>query len=109
MTTDPSPSDATVAKCLILGHGFHEDERDKVLEILHKVDHRLHGIPEDRVRFELLVKDREHNDQKVTLEAGVGSAHVVATADDEDVWAAVAHVREEFLRQYNDWRETHKR
>lgn len=105
MTTEPSPTDATVEKCLILGHGFHESDRDKVCEVLHKIDHRLHGISEESARFELLVKDRDHNDQKVTLEAGVGKAHLVATADDEDLWVAVAHVREEFLRLYNDWRD----
>jgi hypothetical protein len=109
MSTPPSENDATVEKCLILGHGFHEDERDKVCEILHKIDHRLHGLPEDKVRLELLVKDRDGKDQKTTLEAGVGRAHLVATADDEDVWAAVAHVREEFLRLYNDWRDKHDR
>lgn len=109
MTTPPSENDATVEKCLILGHGFHEEERDKVCEILHKIDHRLHGTPEDQARLELLVKDRDHNDQKVTLEAGVGRAHLVATAEDEDIWTAVAHVREEFLRLYNDWRDKHAR
>ncbi len=105
MNTTPSPTDATVAKCLILGHGFHENEREKVCEVLQKIDHRLQGIPEDRVSFELLVKDRDQNDQKVTLEAGVGRAHLVATAEDADLWTAVTHVREEFLRLYNDWRD----
>lgn len=109
MSTDPSDNDATVEKCLILGHGFHAEDRDKVVEILKKIDHRLHGTPEDMARLELMVKDRDHNDQKVTLEAGVGRAHLVATAEDEDVWAAVAHVREEFLRLYNDWRDKHDR
>ena len=56
-----------------------------------------------------ITKDRDGKDQKVTLEAGVGKAHLVATADDEDIWAAVAHVREEFLRLYNDWADKHKR
>ena len=110
MTTKPSPQDAaSVEKCLILGHGFHEDERAKVCEVLHKIDHRLAGVPEDSAKLEIGVKDRDGNDQKVTLEAGVGKAHLVATAEDEDVWAAVAHVREEFLRLYNDWADKHKR
>lgn len=110
MSTLPSPSDATVDKCLDLGHGFHEDERDRVVEILHKIDHRFHGTAADRVQLVLMVKDRDHNDQKVTLEAYVaGVPNIVATADDEDLWSAVAHVREEFLRQYNDWREEHRR
>lgn len=110
MTTHPSPTDATVDKCLDLGHGFHEDERDKVVEILQKLDHRFHGTEEDRVQLVLMVKDRDHNDQKVTFEAYVaGVPAIVATAEDEDLWAAVAHVREEFLRQYNDWRDAHRR
>ncbi|MCP4436400.1 MAG: HPF/RaiA family ribosome-associated protein [Actinomycetia bacterium] len=109
MTTTPSDTDASVEKCLILGHGFHEDERSKVCEILHKIDHRLHGIPAENAKLEIGVKDRDGKDQKVTLEAGVGKAHLVATAEDEDVWAAVAHVREEFLRLYNDWADKRKR
>ncbi len=104
MTTKPSEEEAaSVEKCLILGHGFHEDERDKVCEILHKIDHRLAGVSAESAQLEIGVKDRDGKDQKVTLEARVGKAHLVATAEDEDVWAAVAHVREEFLRLYNDW------
>jgi ribosome-associated translation inhibitor RaiA len=110
MSTTPSPTDATVAKCLDLGHGFHEDERETVLEVLHKIDHRLHGTAADRVQLILMVKDRDHNDQKITFEAHVaGVPTIVATAEDEDLWAGVAHVREEFLRQYNDWVSAHRR
>ena len=110
MTTKPSEEDAaSVEKCLILGHGFHESEFAKVCEILHKINHRLAGTPAENARLELLVKDRDGKEQKVTLEAGVGKAHLVATAEDEDLWAAVAHAREEFLRLYNDWADKHKR
>jgi ribosome-associated translation inhibitor RaiA len=109
MTKHPSPDDASVEKCLILGHGFHESDRQKILEILAKLDHRFVGLHDDRVQLELLVKDRDHNDQKVTLEAGIAGAHLVATAEEEDLWAAVAKVRDEFLRQFNDWGDTHRR
>lgn len=110
MTTHPSPSDATVEKCLNLGHGFHEYDRTTVLEILDKLDHRFTGIPAETVRLELMVKDREHNDQKVTLEGHVaGMKTVVATATDEDVWVGLAHVRDEFLRQFNAWQDQHRR
>lgn len=110
MTADPDPQDATVRQCLDVGHGFHESDRAKVLEILEKVDHRLQGTHADKVSLELLVKDRDHNDQKVTLEGRVaGMPTVVATSEDPELWAAVAEVRDEFLRQYNDWRDKHRR
>jgi hypothetical protein len=99
-----------VEKCLNLGHGFHEYDRDKVVEILDKLDHRFTGIPAETVRLELLVKDREHNDQKVTFEGHVaGMKTVVATSVDADLWVAVAEVRDEFLRQFNAWKEQHRR
>jgi ribosome-associated translation inhibitor RaiA len=109
MSTSPSDTDATVANSLILGHGFHEDERDRVVELLHQIDHRLHGVPEGDAQFEVLVKDRDGKEQKVTLEGRIHSAHLVATGTDEDVWVALAHVRDEFLRQYNEWRDQHRR
>jgi ribosome-associated translation inhibitor RaiA len=103
MSTTPSPSDATVAECLHVGHGFHEDERDTLVDILDKLDHRLTGTAADRVRLEIQVKEREHPGQKVTLEGQVGSYPVmVATSDKDEVWAAVADARDEFIRQLND-------
>ncbi len=110
MSSKTPPADqATLEKCLILGHGFHEGDHDQVMEALHRIDHRLAGLEANRVTLELMVKDRDHNDQKVTLEADIGKAHLVATEENEDLWAAVAAVREEILRQYNDWSDTHRR
>lgn len=103
MSTSPSPSDATVDQCLQLGHGFHADERERIVGILDKIDHRLVGEPAERVRFELMVKDREGKDAKTTLECHVaGLPTLVATSHDADVWVAVAHVRDELLRQLNE-------
>ncbi|MCZ7630604.1 MAG: hypothetical protein M5U19_16910 [Microthrixaceae bacterium] len=109
MTSHEPPNPATVEKCLILGHGFHHDDQAKVLEILHPVDARMNGLSADHVSFELSVKDRDHNDQKVTFEANLGREHIVTTAQDEDLWASVAHVRDEFLRRHADWKDTHRR
>jgi ribosome-associated translation inhibitor RaiA len=103
MSTTPSPSDATVAECLHLGHGFHEDEQDRLVEILDKLDHRLTGTPADRVRLEIQVKERDQAGQKVTLEGQVGGLPaIVATSDKDEVWAAVADARDEFIRQLAD-------
>lgn len=106
MSTSPSPSDATVERCLRLGHGFHEDEREKVVGILAKIDHRLVGEPADRVSLELMVKDRESRDPRTTLEARIaGLPQLVATSSEDDVWVAVAEVRDELLRQLGDAKE----
>lgn len=108
--TNHAPKDpATVEKCLILGHGFHEDDKERVLEVMHRVESRLNGLSANQVTLELLVKDRDGKDQKVTFEADLGRAHIVATASQEDLWVAVAHAREEFLREYADWKDTHLR
>lgn len=103
MSTTPSPSDATVAECLHVGHGFHEDERERLVGILDKLDHRLTGTPADRVRLDIQVKERDQPSQKVTLEGQVASLPaIVATAGDPEVWAAVAAARDEFIRQLAD-------
>ncbi|MEZ5238705.1 MAG: hypothetical protein R2716_07060 [Microthrixaceae bacterium] len=109
MTNDATQDPATVEKCLILGHGFHADDSEKVLEILTPIQHRLNGLSANQVTLELMVKDRDGKDQKITFEGDLGKAHLVATAHDEDVWAGVAHVRDEFMRQYKDWKDTHRR
>ncbi|MCB1271421.1 MAG: hypothetical protein M9942_04920 [Microthrixaceae bacterium] len=109
MTSQAPQDPATVEKCLILGHGFHASDSEKVHEILQPVEHRLNGLSANQVTLELLVKDRDGKEQKVTFEADLGRAHIVATAHDEDIWAAVAHVRDEFMRQYKDWKDTHRR
>lgn len=108
--THQHPQDpATVEKCLILGHGFHAKDSDRVLEILHPVEARMNGLSANQVTLELMVKDREGKDQKVTFEGDLNKAHIVATSHDPDIWAAVAHVRDEFMRQYTDWKDTHRR
>jgi hypothetical protein len=103
MTTTPGPDDATIEKCLTLGHGFHADERATVVAILDRMDGRLVGEPADGVRVDLHMKDVGHPGRKITLELHVtGLPTMVATADDEDTKVALAHVRDEALRQLSD-------
>ena len=103
MTTIPGPDDATVEKCLILGHGFHDDERHTVVSVLDRLDHRLVGEPADGVRFDLHMKDPGHPGRKITLECHIaGLPTMVATATEHDTLVALAHVRDELLRQLSD-------
>jgi len=109
MSTTPSPTDATVEKCLHLGHGFHEDERPKVVEILDKIDHRMVGRDADTVRIDLMVNERDTTAQKVTMEGHIaGIPTIVATSHKEEVWAGVAEARDEFIRQFNDFKTKHE-
>ena len=106
MSTTPGPDDATVEKCLHLGHGFHEDERVRVVESIAKIDRHLVGRPADSVRIDLQVKERDTAQQKVTMEAHIaGLPPVVGTAEDADVWSAVGHTRDEVARQLEDLKE----
>lgn len=106
MNATPKSDDATVAKCLQLGHGFQEDERDRIIGILDKLDHRLVGMAADSVRLELSVKDREHLDQKVTLEGFfAGLPTLVGTSFEQNVYAGVADVRDEVLRQLDEYKK----
>ena len=103
MTTTPGPDDATVEKCLHLGHGFHDDERATVVAILDRIDARLVGEPAEGVRLDLHMKDPGQPGRKVTLEGHVAGLPVmVATASDDDTKVALAHVRDELLRQLTD-------
>jgi len=105
MSTTPGPSDATVDRCLRLGHGFHESERPKVVDGLARLDHHLVGQPAEAVHVDLQVKERDSNSQKLTAEVHVaGLPTLVATAKDPDVWVAVAHARDELIRQFEDVR-----
>ncbi|MFZ4517321.1 MAG: HPF/RaiA family ribosome-associated protein [Microthrixaceae bacterium] len=103
MSTTPGPDDATVAQCLHLGHGFHEDEREKAVEVLDRLDHRLVGEPASGVRLDLHAKDRDQPGQKVTLELHVaGLPTMVGTSEKEELWSAVIQVKDEVLRQLNE-------
>ncbi|MFM7508774.1 MAG: hypothetical protein ACKO5A_04425 [Actinomycetota bacterium] len=112
MSTTPSESDATVDAILHLGHGFAEDERNKVVELLDQINRHLIGRPSDEVTMEIHVKDRDHVDQRITLEGQVGglpqivASHAEDGAHDADaVWHGVIKVRQEFIRQLDDLKD----
>jgi ribosome-associated translation inhibitor RaiA len=74
-----------------------------VVSVLDRLDHRLVGEPADGVRFDLHMKDPGHPGRKITLECHIaGLPTLVATATDDDTLVALAHVRDELLRQLSD-------
>lgn len=86
-----------------LGTGFTDDERDRIVARLDKLNRRLKRFPADGTDLELSVKDRETNEQKVTLECSVpGFRRFVATSRESDLQAALADVREDLWRQLDD-------
>lgn len=103
MSTTPGPDDATVEKCLVLGHGFHEDERTTVMTILARMDSHLVGQSADQVRLDLHMKEPGHRGRKVTLECHiVGLSPLMATSADDDTKVAIAHIRDEVIRQLDE-------
>lgn len=102
--TTRSHNPATV-DVLRLGTGFNADERERVLDVLRKLDNRLQRYDADAVDMELSVKDRETTKQKVTLEAWIAKTrtHVlVATSTENDLRDALNEVRDDLWRQLDD-------
>ena len=92
-----------VADTLRLGHGFAADERDRVVQLLGRLDERLRSFGGERVDLEIAVKERETPSQRTTLEAKLGGMRrMVATSDHEVVEAAVLECRDELIRQISD-------
>lgn len=92
-----------VDSTLRLGHGFRADERDHVVSLLHRLDHRLRTFGADRVDLEITVKSRDDSGQRTALEAKLGRLRrMVATSEHEDVDRAIVEVREELIRQVTD-------
>jgi len=106
MSTTPSDTDATIAACLRVGHGVHADERERLVEALDQINRHLIGTPADEVTLEIHVKDRDHAEQRVTLEGQVPGLPLIVAShatdgshDDTEVWRDVTRVRDEFIRQ----------
>jgi len=88
---------------LRLGSGFSEDERDRIVARLEKLNRRLKKFRAEGTQLELTVKDRDTPSQKVTLEAWLPKfPHMVATSTEPDLMAALADVREDLWRQIDD-------
>ena len=91
---------ATLEQSLSVGHGFREDERDRIIERLSQLNRRLKRFDPDSAWLELSVKDRESTSQVVTLETEVGGlGRIVAQSKENDLRAALADVRDDTITQ----------
>ncbi|WP_433529583.1 HPF/RaiA family ribosome-associated protein [Micromonospora sp. CA-263727] len=99
MSTNP----ATVAKCLRLGAGFSQADRDWILGQFGTLDARLATFHADATELELSVKNRESRGQRVTLECWIaGRQKIVTTSAEEDLRAALHDARDDLRRKLND-------
>lgn len=96
---------ATVAASLRIVGDFPEDEKERLREILStKLDRRLSRWDDGQVELELSVKDRDTDQQRITLQAWIavpGQSDFVATSTLGDVPAAVADAGDDLHRQIN--------
>ena len=99
MSTNP----ATVAKCLRLGAGFSQADRDWIVAQFTTLDARLATFHADATELELSVKNREARGQRVTLECWIaGRQKIVTTSTEEDLRAALNDARDDLRRRLND-------
>ena len=88
---------------LVLGTGFTEGERDRIVERLSKLNRRLRSFPADGTWLALSVKERDNTGQSLTLECELpGYAKLVATSSERDLRDALMDVREDMWRQMDD-------
>jgi hypothetical protein len=88
---------------LRLGTGVTDDERERILGRLRKLDRRLKRFPADATELELSVKERDTPSQKVTLECWLpGFPKFVAASQLPDLRDALMDCREDLWRQIDD-------
>jgi ribosome-associated translation inhibitor RaiA len=101
MSTTESGSTSVLEDHLRLGSGFGMADRPWVVKTLSALAPHLSGW--HQVDLEISVKERDGNDQRVTLEASLaGVPTLVATSADADLDHAVAEVRKELIRRIDD-------
>jgi ribosome-associated translation inhibitor RaiA len=94
---------ATVDKCLRVGAGFSQGDRNWIAEQFATLDARLAAFRADATELEVSVKDREAPGQKVTLECWIaGRERIVTTSAEEELRAALNDVRDDLRRRLND-------
>jgi ribosome-associated translation inhibitor RaiA len=104
-TAESSGDDSAQAgmEQLVLGSGFHESERDRIVERFSKLGRLLKRFPADGTWLELSVKERDNASQSVTLICELpGLPKLVATSSESDLRDALMDVREDMWRQIND-------
>ena len=88
---------------LVLGTGFEESERGRIVERLAKLNRRLKRFPADGTWLELSVKERDNSSQSLTLICELpGFSKLVATSNEKDLRDALMDVREDLWRQIDD-------
>jgi ribosome-associated translation inhibitor RaiA len=97
---------------LTLGNGFSTADRRFLVEALAPLAPHLLSWPPEQAEVVVTVKDRDGDEQKVTLEARLPQVPVlVASAHHRDLDRALVEARKELIRQIDDAkdkREPHK-
>jgi len=98
-----SAGTASLEANLRLGHGLHEQDRERVLRRLAGLDARLRSFRVDAVDLLVSVKERETRGQRTTLEATIANwPRLVATSQRTELDEALAEVSGELVRQLTD-------
>lgn len=93
----------TVAGTPRLSNGIAPAEFDQVVAVLGRFDERFRSYPDGAVELQLSVKERGTPSQRTTLAVrSAGQQRVVATSSRADFDGALAEVRDELVRQFND-------
>ncbi|MPZ69495.1 MAG: hypothetical protein GEU71_08190 [Actinobacteria bacterium] len=85
------------------GMDIKQSEIDQIEKDLEKIGRRLSSYEE----VEVLVRAKNHSPSAhpkvhITMELDYGRNHLVAKADDDDIFVAVRQARGDVLRQIND-------
>ena len=100
---EESPEEHATLDQLVLGSGFDESERERIIERLSKLNRRLKRFPADATHLELQVKERDNSGQALTFIAQLpGFSQFVATSRESNLRDALMDVREDMWRQIND-------
>lgn len=93
----------TIDERLRIATGFRPDEHDRVRDLLGgKLERRLSRWPAEQVDLEISLKERDTDQQQVTLEAWIavkGRTRFVATSTKSEVDQALVEVRDDLHRQ----------
>lgn len=103
MSSTESGATTVLDERLRLDHGFSQADQEWVTKALAGLATHLNGWHADQIDLEISVKERDGNDQRVTLEASIaGLPKLVATSGEADLYQAIAEVRKELIRQVED-------
>jgi ribosome-associated translation inhibitor RaiA len=97
------PTTDALAERLRLTGGFTSTDRARLLRALSPLAKHLARWQPEQIALQAAVKDRDTNEQKVTLEVLLpGLPPLVASAADRDINHALIEARKELIRQIED-------